>query len=54
MCDKQEALFIRFVMNTGARIGEALRLKPEDIHQDFIVLYAGKIRPEAGAWENSF
>jgi len=41
-CDEGQKLLIDFVMETGARIGEALRLSKNDILEDSIVLYTRK------------
>ena len=42
LCDQEEALLVRFVMDTGARINEALRLTPKEIFDDYVVLYTRK------------
>ncbi|MCE5249406.1 site-specific integrase [bacterium] len=47
LCDRQEAALIHLVMETGARIGEALNLLPEDIHDGFVVLYTRKSQYES-------
>lgn len=41
-CDKEERLLIEFVEDTGARIGEALKLSNKDIFDDYIVFYTRK------------
>lgn len=42
VCDKGQAFLINFIKETGARIGECLRFKGEDICADYIVLYTKK------------
>lgn len=42
MCDDGQKNLIDFVMETGCRISEALRLKVIDVNKDFIVLYTRK------------
>jgi len=42
LCDKDESLLVRFVMETGARINEALTLAPKDIYNGYVVLYTRK------------
>lgn len=41
-CNKEQKLLIDFAMETGCRIGEALRFKGKDIFKDHIVLYTRK------------
>jgi integrase len=41
-CDEMQRLLINFVMQTGARIGEALRFKTTDIYDAYVVLYTRK------------
>lgn len=42
VCDTEQARLIKFIIETGARIGECLRFKGKDIHPDYIVLYTKK------------
>ncbi|MBI5402468.1 MAG: site-specific integrase [Ignavibacteriae bacterium] len=42
ICDKRQRLLIDFIMETGARISEALRFKGKDIIGNEIVLYTRK------------
>ena len=42
ICDKEQKFLILFAMQTGARIGEALRFTKKDIHDGYIVLYTRK------------
>lgn len=42
VCDIEESLLIRLVMETGARINEALALKPEDIFDGYVILRTRK------------
>jgi len=42
ICDDDQKLLVRFVLETGCRIGEALRFSSQDIGDDFIVLYTRK------------
>jgi integrase len=42
--DGEECLLFNFVMETGARINEALRLKPKDVFDGYVVLYTRKSR----------
>jgi integrase len=42
LCDKEEKLLITFVMETGCRINEALRVTGTDILPEYIILYTRK------------
>ena len=42
ICDDGQKNLIDFVMETGCRINEALRLKTTDVFEDYIVLYTRK------------
>ena len=42
ICDEKQSLLIKFVMETGCRINEALNLLYGDIYDDYIVLYTRK------------
>lgn len=42
LCDEEEALLVQFVMDTGARISEAIRFDPKDIYDGFVVLHTRK------------
>jgi integrase len=44
MCNEQQIALINFVMETGCRINEALRITLDDIREDYIVLYTRKSR----------
>ena len=44
LCDSDESLLVRFLMDTGARINEALALNPKDIYDGYVVLYTRKSR----------
>lgn len=42
LCNRRQRLLIYFVMETGARVSEALRVKGKDINENYIVLYTRK------------
>lgn len=42
ICDKQQKFLIDFILETGARINEALKVKGSDIFDDYVVLYTRK------------
>lgn len=42
LCDNEQALLIKTARDTGARIDELLRLRGEDITEDYVVLYTKK------------
>jgi len=42
ICDERQRKLIQFVMETGCRINEALRLTAADVFEDYIVLYTRK------------
>lgn len=42
VCDEGQTKLIKFVMETGCRINEALRLTTEDVFDNYIVLYTRK------------
>ena len=42
ICDEEQKKLIKFVMETGCRINEALRLTATDVFNDYIVLYTRK------------
>lgn len=44
LCDPGERRLVEFVRDTGARIDEAIRLMPEDVLDDYVVLYTRKSR----------
>jgi integrase len=44
LCDPEERKLVEFVRDTGARIDEAMRLMPEDVIDDCVVLYTRKSR----------
>lgn len=44
ICDREEKLLIDFIMETGARISEALRVTGKDIGSGFVILYTRKSR----------
>lgn len=44
VCNKQQSRLVCFVMDTGARINEALNFTYGDIYDDYIVLYTRKSR----------
>ncbi|MCE5249411.1 hypothetical protein LLG96_04240 [bacterium] len=37
LCDRDESLLVRFVMETGARINEALALDRKDTYEGYVV-----------------
>ena len=41
-CDPEECLLIDFIMDTGARISETLRVMGKDIGEGFVILYTRK------------
>ena len=42
LCDPEEAFLIHYVMETGARISEALRFDSKDVFDGYVVLYTRK------------
>lgn len=42
LCDSEQKLLVDFVLETGARINEALQLTGKDIGKDFAILYTRK------------
>ncbi len=42
ICDAEEKLLIDFIMETGARISEALRVRGKDLGNGFVILYTRK------------
>ena len=42
ICNRRQNLLIDFLLETGARINEALKVKGEDIFSDYVVLYTRK------------
>jgi integrase len=42
ICDEEQELLINFVMETGARINEPLRITGKDITNEFVILYTRK------------
>lgn len=44
ICNKQQIALINFVMETGCRINEALRITVDDVFNDYVVLYTRKSR----------
>lgn len=42
LCNRRQNLLIDFIMDTGARINEALKVKGEDIKDGYVVLYTRK------------
>lgn len=43
-CNNEQRRLIRFVYETGCRIGEAINLEYKDVHKDYITLYTRKSR----------
>jgi len=41
-CNEEQALLIAFVLETGARIDEVIRLRPKDIGTDYVIFYTRK------------
>ena len=44
LCDRDETLLVHFIMNTGARISEAIQFESKDIYDGFVVLHTRKSR----------
>lgn len=42
ICNNEQKRLIRFVYETGCRVGEAVNLEYKDVHKDFLTLYTRK------------